>query len=99
MILGAVAIRSLLFLAATVPIIVGWRRSRRALVLSLAAAFTAMVGLTGLIESSWMPTTLRIVHSLEIAADSLVHAWVLVALLVPQAAKADERKEELVTVE
>lgn len=88
MILGAVAIRSLLFLAATVPIIVSWRRSRRALVLSLAAAFTAMVGVAGLIESSWMPTTLRLVHSLEIGGDSLVHAWVLVALFVPKGRSA-----------
>jgi len=97
-ILSAIAVRSLFFLAATLPIIVSWRRSRRALTLSLAAAFTAMVGVAGLIESSWMPMTLRIVHSLEIAADSLVHAWVLVALLVPREPKA-EVEQELVAVE
>jgi len=83
-ILGAVSVRSLFFLLASIPILVNWRRSRLGLVLSLAAAFTAMVGVTGLIESTWMPTQLRIVHSIEILADSLVHAWVLVALLIPK---------------
>lgn len=97
-VLGAVSIRSLFFLAATIPIIVNWRLSRRALILSLAAAFTAMVGAVGLIESSWLPMTLRIVHSLEIAADSLVYAWVLVALLVPRTAKTVDPSEDLVAV-
>ena len=83
-ILGAVGIRSLFFLLASLPILVNWRRSRRSLVLSLAAALAAMVGVAGLIESTWMPTQLRIVHSVEIIADSLVHAWVLVILLVPK---------------
>jgi len=98
-VLAAVTVRSLLFLAATIPVIVNWRWSRRALFLSLAAAFTAMVGVAGLIESTWMPPMLRIVHSLEIVADSLVHAWVLVALFVPRAAKTEEPNEELVEVE
>jgi len=98
-VLSAVAIRSLFFVAATIPVIVSWRKSRRMLFLSLAVAFTAMVGVAGLIESSWMPTTLRIVHSLEIVADSLVHAWVLVALFAPQASKVEETNEELVAVE
>jgi len=83
-VLGAVSIRSLLFLFASIPILVNWRRSRPSLVLSLAATLAAMVGVTGIVESTWMPTQLRIVHSIEIIADSLVHAWVLVALLTPK---------------
>ena len=89
-ILGAVSVRSLLFLVTSIPILVNWKGSRRSLVLSLAAALAAMVGVAGLIESTWMPTQLRIVHSLEIIADSLVHAWVLVALLVPHAPAKNE---------
>ena len=50
--------------------------------MSLAVALSAMVGVAGMFESTWMPKHLKIVHSLEIIADSLVHAWVLVALLV-----------------
>jgi hypothetical protein len=97
-VLGAVTIRSLLFLAATIPIIVKWQRSRRALVLSLAAAFTVMVGVAGLIESTWMPPALRIVHSLEIAADSLVHAWILVALLVPKPRRVTDEPEPVTAI-
>ena len=83
-ILGVVSIRSLLFLIVAVPILTNWSRSRRTLFVALAAAFTAMVGVVGLIEVNWIPMTLRIVHGLEISADSIVHAWVLVALLVPK---------------
>jgi hypothetical protein len=53
-------------------------------VLSLAAALAAMVGVAGMFENTYSPTQMKIVHSIEIVADSLVHAWVLVALLVPK---------------
>jgi hypothetical protein len=81
-VLGAVSVRSLLFLVSAIPILVNWQRSRRSLVLSLAAALAAMVGVAGMFENTLMPTQMKIAHSLEIIADSLVHAWVLVALLV-----------------
>jgi hypothetical protein len=83
---SVVSLRSLLFLIVTIPILVNWSRSRRSLLWSLGVSFTAMVGLVGLIESTWMPATMRIVHALEIAADSLVYAWVLRALMVPRQA-------------
>jgi len=87
-ILSAVTFRSLLFLLVTIPILTNWSRSRRSLMLALAAAFTAMVGAVGMIEAGWMTTTMRIVHGLEITADSIVHAWVLVTLLVPKSRAA-----------
>jgi hypothetical protein len=82
LILGAVFTRSLLFLLVTIPILTYWSRSRRCLTFSLGAALAIMVGLVAMIESTWLPTTLRLVHGVEIALDSLVHAWVLIALLV-----------------
>ena len=84
LILGAVFTRSLLFLLATIPILMYWSKSRRSLVFSLGAALAAMVGLVAMIEAIWLPTTVRIVHGVEIVIDSLVHAWVLVALLIPK---------------
>lgn len=84
LILGAVSLRSLLFLLAAIPILALWARSRRALVLSLGAALAAMVGVVAMIEGSWLPATVRLVHGVEITVDSLVHAWVVVALLVPR---------------
>jgi hypothetical protein len=91
-ILAVVSLRSLLFLLVTVPILVNWSASRRSLFTALAAAFSAMVGVSGLIEAAWLPTSMRVVHSVEIIADSLVHAWVLVALLVakPPSMAAEE---------
>ena len=83
-ILGIVTIRSLLFLFAVIPILSNWSGSRTSLFVALASSFSAMVGVSGLIGAAWLPQTMRIVHSIEIIADSLVHAWVLVALLVPK---------------
>jgi hypothetical protein len=84
LILGAVFTRSLLFLLATIPILMHWSRSRNGLIFALGTALAAMVGVAAMIESSWLPATVRIVHGVEILVDSLVHAWVLVALLVPR---------------
>lgn len=83
LILGAVFTRSLLFLLASIPVLICWSRSRRCLTFSLGATLAVMVGVVAMIESSWLPTTMRVVHGVEITLDSQVHAWVMVALLVP----------------
>jgi hypothetical protein len=85
-VIAAVSLRSLLFLAASIPIIVNWKGSRISLVLSLTVALAAMVGVAGMFESTWMPLPMKLVHGVEIIADSLVHAWALVALLVAKPA-------------
>lgn len=88
---GVASLRSLLFLLVTVPILMNWARSRSSLLLALAVAFSSMVGVAGLIEAAWFPTTMRVVHSIEIIADSVVYAWVLLALLMPTAAAVSRR--------
>lgn len=90
-VIAAVSLRSLLFLAASIPILVTWKGTRRGLVLSLATALAAMVGVAGMFESTWMPLHMKLVHGIEIIADSLLHAWVLVALLVPGRHRATEK--------
>jgi hypothetical protein len=77
-------LRSLLFLGASLPVIVLWTGSRRSLILALGWAHTAMVGLYGLSQASFMPPVLRVIHSFEIAADSFVYALVLVWLFFPR---------------
>src|SRR6266550_3338577 len=77
-------LRSFLFLASSLPVILLWTRSRRRLILALGWAHTAMVGLYGLSQASFMPPVLRVLHSLEIAADSFVYALVLVWLFFPR---------------
>jgi hypothetical protein len=80
-ILPVLFLRSVLFLAATLPVLVTWRLSRRGLVFSLGFALSVLVGALGLIVGYWMPVSMRVVHGLEILADSLVYSWVIVILL------------------
>jgi hypothetical protein len=77
-------LRRFLFLASSLPVILLWTRSRRRLILALGWADTAMVGLYGLSQASFMPPVLRVLHSLEIAADSFVYALILVWLFFPR---------------
>jgi hypothetical protein len=83
-VLRTVLLRSLLFLLVTIPILRSWTRSRLGLTVALGIAFTATVGLVGLVQAHWWPISMRIVHSVEICADSFVYAWILVALLAPR---------------
>lgn len=76
--------RSALFLIATLPVLVLWQGTRRQLAIALGLAFTVLVGWFPLLQASFLPTTLRIAHSLEICADSFVYAILLVALLTVQ---------------
>jgi hypothetical protein len=73
--------RGLLFLAASVPILILWSGSRRQLVLALGLAFTMLVGVFGLIQSYWLAPTLQILHNTEIFADSMVYALGITLLL------------------
>jgi hypothetical protein len=90
-VVGVVLLRSALFLAVVAPVIARWSRSRRALTVTLAAALFVMVGLNGLLQTTWWPVGMRAVHSLEILADSVVYAWAAVALLAPGAPGAEPR--------
>jgi len=75
-------LRSLLFLVASVPILVMWSGSKRQLVLALGLAFYLLVGLFGMIQSYWLAPTLQILHNTEIFLDSMIYALALVLLLV-----------------
>jgi len=77
--------RSALYLAVTLPLILGWSRSRRSLIWSLSLAFFAMMGLIGLATAYFFPPVLRITHSIEILGDAVVYAWLLVTLFIPKA--------------
>ena len=79
-ILTAQLIRSLLFLAACLPVLIAWQRSSWGLVIALGWALFVLVGLLGLIPAYWMPVGLRLIHGVEILADSFVYALALVLL-------------------
>ncbi|HUI73805.1 MAG TPA: hypothetical protein VLX32_02615 [Candidatus Acidoferrum sp.] len=77
-------VRSALFLAASLPFIACWRKSRAQLIVALGLAHWMLVGLFGLLQTTWFPMTLRVAHSLEIGADSFAYAAALVFLLRPR---------------
>lgn len=82
-------VRSVVFLVASLPLIALWQGSRRRLWLALGLAHAVVVGLYGLAAATFMPWTLRIVHSAEITADSFVYAGLLVALFAAPARRAE----------
>ncbi len=84
-------LRSTLFLVAALPILIAASGPRRPLVLALGLAFYVLVGLFSMIQTYWLAPTLLVLHNLEILADSMVYALVMILLLVPGgAAKTDE---------
>jgi hypothetical protein len=77
--------RSATFPLTVMPILLFARARRRPLGLALGWAYTALVGLAGLLLVDFLPVLLRVVHAVEIAADSVAYADVLVLLLLPPA--------------
>ena len=82
--LGVLLLRSLLFAVACLPVIIAWQGTRWRLWLRLGFALFVMVGLLYMLAATWLPPQMRVIHSLEILADSFVHAGVLVWLLTPR---------------
>jgi len=75
--------RSVIHLIAAVPLIVLWKRERQHLVVALALAFFVFVFVYDVVLAIQMPIVLVFVHGVEVLVDSLVYAWVLVFLLMP----------------
>ena len=85
-------VRSVIFLAASLPFIALWKGSRRSLWLTLGLAHAFTVGVYGLAGATFLPMILRVSHSLEITGDSFAYAGLLVLLFAaPAAATASAR--------
>lgn len=69
--------RSLLYLASVLPLVLLWSGSWKVLALRLGWAWCVLVGLYALITGIWLPGNLRLIHSLEIGADSFAYAFLL----------------------
>ena len=74
-------LRSAFFLAASLPAIILWTKSRGRLILALGLAHAVTVGIFPLAQSTFLPMTLRIAHGIEITCDSFAYAAVLGLLL------------------
>ena len=80
-ILPVLALRSLLFLLVSLPIVISWKLSNRHLFLALGLALFILVGGIGMLEAYWLVPVLRLTHTLEIFADEMVYAAALTFLL------------------
>ncbi len=89
---GVQLIRSVFFLATSLPFVALWKGSRRSLWLTLGLAHAFTIGIFGLVGAAWLPAILRIVHSVEITGDSFAYAGLLVLLFaaVPEKSTADQ---------
>jgi Protein of unknown function (DUF998) len=83
-ILSVLAIRSLLFLLACLPVLIAWQKSGHRLFVALGLTLFFLVGGVNMLQAYWLPPSLRLVHSLEIFADEIVYAGALVVLLIPK---------------
>jgi hypothetical protein len=81
-ILPTLALRSLLFLLAVLPMLIFWAKSRASLFVTLGVTLFLLVGGLALFQATWYTPTIRIAHSLEILADSFAHSGAVVLLLV-----------------
>lgn len=79
--LPVLALRSLLFLLACLPILITWRLSYGRLFLALGLALFLLVGGISMMYVYWLAPVLRVTHSLEIFADELFYAGALILLL------------------
>jgi hypothetical protein len=80
-ILPTLLLRSTLFLVACLPVLITWQGTRLSLFLTLGTALFILVGGIYMMQSYWFPVAMRIVHGLEILADSFVYSGVLVAIM------------------
>jgi hypothetical protein len=88
-ILAVQLIRSVIFLAASLPFVALWKGSRRGLWFALGMAHAFTVGFYGLVGATFLPMVLRVAHSAEIACDSFAYAGLLVLLFAAPSAIAN----------
>ena len=84
-ILPLVLVRSLLFLIACLPVLILVQASPRRLFWMLGLTLFLLVGGLSMLQAYWLPAELRLIHSLEILADELVYAGILVLFFKPPA--------------
>jgi hypothetical protein len=73
-----------LFLLASLPVLILWAGARRQRIVVLGLAFFVLAATFEIVLAYKLPVVLRVTHSLEILADSLVYAWLLIKLLTPR---------------
>lgn len=73
-------VRSTFFLIFSLPVIIWWKGTQRGLWLSLGFSIFVLTAFMAVITAYWFPWQLRFFHGLELLADALLYAAVLVTL-------------------
>lgn len=73
-------VRSFFFLLVSLPVTIWWSGSRRGLWLALGFSIFALTAFMAVITAYWFPWQLRFFHGLELLADALIYAGVLILL-------------------
>jgi len=76
-------LRSLLFLGVCQAVITRWNRSRAELWIGLTVALYLLVGGFYMLQAYWFPIGFRMVHCLEIFADSIIYMGLLTICFLP----------------
>lgn len=85
-IISAQMLRSLLFLGVSLAMITRWNHSRIELWIGLTAALYLLVGGFYMLQAYWFPVGFRMVHCLEIFADSITYVGLLTICFMPKEA-------------
>jgi len=90
--------RGLLFVLTVFPLIAVLRRSRWTLALWVGMTIAVLGAVTPMLQASWFPLTMRLVHGVEITADAFVHGALIVWLLGLNGSQAEQRPVNLAKV-
>ncbi len=76
-------VRSVIILAASLPAIVLWKKSRGQFIVAMGLAQAMAGGIFPLASAEFMPAVVRVAHAIELTADSFAYAAVLGMLFLP----------------
>lgn len=86
-IIAAQMLRSLIFLGVCLAVISHWNRSRTELWIGLSVALYLLVGGFYMLQAYWFPVGFRMIHCLEIFADSITYIGLLTLCFMPKEAR------------
>ncbi len=85
-------VRSAIFLLCSLPVIVWWKGSQRGLRLSLGFSIFVLTAFMAVITAYWFPWQMRLYHGLELFADGLIYAAIMVTLLGKESLSKAQKK-------
>ncbi|NLP09160.1 hypothetical protein GX408_02060 [bacterium] len=86
-IISAQMLRSLLFLGVCLAVITLWNRSRTELWIGCSVALYLLVGGFYMLQAYWFPVGFRMIHCLEMFADSITYIGLLTLCFMPKEAR------------